>query len=397
MSASEMASFYDLLTGAVPTNWLDTLAPAPLRSLGPSIDSLVPGWVGGLQRVDTLSDWGGTVRGLQPVPPKPPEQAKPPTMTQPTAATTAQSAATGPAADLENQIAQMAADRYGPAAGRVTRAVLRQEAGLTGTVGDTNIPGVGSYGPFQFHGPGGQLDAYAQSMGNMPLTDAGAFARTNPLHAANWALNAYFGQALRAGVDAGDTDEALLRRVLNVQNSGAPFQDYARHLGAAAPAAPAAAPMTDPQAPVPTGTTVQAGGQTWRVAFGFNENYGAAQFNPSIPKHRGVDLVLPGYDENGRGQPVVPFVPGTVAAITHDPHGGNGVIVQAADGLYHRYFHLDRVYAREGQYVDNTVPLGTVGATGTEGFPHLHYEVSRGINGDPMNALLSPLPYLQGR
>ena len=55
-----------------------------------------------------------------------------------------------------------------------------------------------------------------------------------------------------------------------------------------------------------------------------------------------------------------------------------------------------------GQHVDVRTPIGVLEATGTEGFPHVHYEVARGINGDPEPAgnpgccLVDPRPFLRG-
>jgi len=56
----------------------------------------------------------------------------------------------------------------------------------------------------------------------------------------------------------------------------------------------------------------------------------------------------------------------------------------------------DAVLVSVGQHVDTSTPLGVLGATGTEGFPHIHYEVARGINGDPVCCLVDPQPFLRG-
>ena len=92
------------------------------------------------------------------------------------------------------------------------------------------------------------------------------------------------------------------------------------------------------------------------------------------------------------------FLPGTWSS-----YGGNGIIVwDTKNQLYHRYFHSDSVLVSVGQHVDVRTPIGVLGATGTEGFPHVHYEVARGINGDPEPAgnpgccLVDPRPFLQG-
>ena len=92
----------------------------------------------------------------------------------------------------------------------------------------------------------------------------------------------------------------------------------------------------------------EVGGHPWRIAFGFKQPYGAAAFDPAIPLHRGIDLVIVGAPNNGRGQAYLAFYPGVVAALTHDPFGGNGIILRDAwNQLYHRgWYELERVRVR---------------------------------------------------
>lgn len=150
-------------------------------------------------------------------------------------------------------------------------------------------------------------------------------------------------------------------------------------------------------------TNGSIGGHSWRIAFGFKQPYGVAAFNAEIPLHRGIDVVIVGAPNNGRGQMFQAFYPGVVAALTHDPFGGNGIIVwDARNRLYHRYFHNDAVLVSVGQQVGLAAPIGILGATGSEGFPHVHYEVARSINGDaeppadPGCCLVDPRPFLRG-
>ena len=106
---------------------------------------------------------------------------------------------------------------------------------------------------------------------------------------------------------------------------------------------------------------------------------------------------MTGAPNNGRSQTYLAFYPGVVVALTHDPFGGNGIIIwDARNRLYHRYFHSDVVLVSVGQHVDTATPIGVVGATGSEGFPHLHYEVAQNINGDPVCCLTDPQPFLRG-
>lgn len=82
---------------------------------------------------------------------------------------------------------------------RVARVIAQHvEGGMTGAVGDRDRSPVGSHGPFQFYGPGGQLDNFARDRG-LSLAAAGQYARDNPAVAAEWALKGYLGRAIRAG------------------------------------------------------------------------------------------------------------------------------------------------------------------------------------------------------
>ena len=151
-----------------------------------------------------------------------------------------------------------------------------------------------------------------------------------------------------------------------------------------------------PNATYTPGAPLSAGGNPWQIAFDFNQPY-STPLSQGTAVHRGVDLVIPGAANNGRGTPYQAFVPGVVTNLTEDPDGGHGIIVQSADGLYERYFHNDQVLVKVGQQVGRPgdPPIGVVGESGTLGFPHLHFEVSRHVNGDRPTELMDPRPYLQ--
>lgn len=226
--------------------------------------------------------------------------------------------------------------------------------------------------------------------------------------------NPRYGKALEVARSTGDpasfiravhaagyaTDPAWSDKILSIARSvpnvpdvvGGALQGAGQALGNVASAAGQAVQSLVGRKP-PESTPASAQDR-YSIAFGFDQPYGDAQFNANIPRHRGVDLVIRGAENNGRGQPVGAFQGGTVAAITQDPNGGNGVIVRDADGLYHRYFHFDRVAVQQGQQVAPGETLGILGASGTEGFPHVHFEVSKALNGDPMGQTIDPRPYM---
>lgn len=63
---------------------------------------------------------------------------------------------------------------------------------------------------------------------------------------------------------------------------------------------------------------------------------------------------------------------------------GKSVIVDHGQGLYTMYFHLSRMYVKEGQEVNRGEVLGLVGSSGRATGPHLHWGVClRGARVDP--------------
>jgi len=137
-------------------------------------------------------------------------------------------------------------------------------------------------------------------------------------------------------------------------------------------------------------------GDKWKTQFGFKSIY-TGSYRTGTP-HRGIDIVP---QKGGIGTPIEAFHPGTVTLIQRDTGGAGGlmVYVKDADGLTHAYMHLQKT--AEGLKVGDTVNRGTpiayMGESGTEGSPHLHYEVRRGLSGDPLDQLIDPRPFMIGR
>jgi hypothetical protein len=144
--------------------------------------------------------------------------------------------------------------------------------------------------------------------------------------------------------------------------------------------------------------------EPYRVTFPFDAPYngpypGGAAWPGGPSRHRGVDLALPGPD-NGRGTAYGAFQPGTVEALipeSADPAGGNGILIRTDGGLYNYYGHNDRFLVRAGEHVDAGEHIGVLGRSGLDpGMQtHLHYEVRRGINGDPVGQTIDPVPYMR--
>lgn len=150
-------------------------------------------------------------------------------------------------------------------------------------------------------------------------------------------------------------------------------------------------------APAAPGTSVSFG--DWVPTFDFGSIY-TGSYRTGTP-HRGIDLQVKGATYGGYGLPYTPFIaPGkrmqVIAAGPMEGASGNGVILyDPEENVYHAYFHNNSVLVRTGQWVDGSTPLATVGESGSEGEPHLHYEVRRNVNGDPLDQLIDPRPYMQ--
>lgn len=114
--------------------------------------------------------------------------------------------------------------------------------------------------------------------------------------------------------------------------------------------------------------------QTFDVTtlFGPNSSY-------SSGFHGGLDVAAPS------GTPLFALGEG-VAYRGYDPTGaGNWVVVYSLEGYYYEYLHL-REPARFGnaQYVQQGDVLGYVGSTGQSTGPHLHLNIGKGSNLDPL-------------
>ncbi len=89
--------------------------------------------------------------------------------------------------------------------------------------------------------------------------------------------------------------------------------------------------------------------------------------------HKGIDIAY------SRGTKVVSTADGKVIEKAFDASGyGNYIVIKHKYGFYTRYAHMDKVYVKEGQNVQQGEVIGTLGSTGLSTGPHLHYEVRIG-------------------
>lgn len=290
------------------------------------------------------------------------------------------------------QIGELASTLLGsPEAAKVVQAIVKLENGLTGLVGD--VAGGGSYGPFQFYAAG-QLPAFAKWLG-VDVNTAKQKARDIGL-ATKFALETYLGDAIKAGMNRGLTGAelaAFAQRFGQRSQNPDKVKDIYNQLFGNGSGPIQVAPSAAQNA---AGQIIPSADKTWKIAFDFDQPY-SNPFNKNIPRHRGVDIVIADAPNGGMGQSYKAFNSGqVVAAGWMGKDSGYGIIIKGDDGLYHRYFHNASINVKAGDYVNQNTVLGVVGDSGTEGFPHLHYEVSRNPNGDPMGSLIDPRPYIRG-
>ncbi len=95
--------------------------------------------------------------------------------------------------------------------------------------------------------------------------------------------------------------------------------------------------------------------------------------------HTGTDIVAP------TGTLVHSAIAGTVSTVGEDQKRGRFVVVEHADGLETRYYHMSKVIVGEDAAVEAGDLIGEVGSTGQSTGPHLHFEIRE--NGKPVSPL----------
>lgn len=97
--------------------------------------------------------------------------------------------------------------------------------------------------------------------------------------------------------------------------------------------------------------------------------------------HLGIDIFGP------RGTPILAPVSGRVVSVApSEGRGGNNVTIEK-NGYRYYMAHLDTIAPglTVGQTVTAGTPVGTLGSTGTQTAPHLHFSIYRGAYGNSIN------------
>jgi hypothetical protein len=230
-------------------------------------------------------------------------------------------------------------------AARVAVAQTEVEGGLLGA-DNMNDPG-GSYGPWQLNAGGGEFLNFvpwvSEYLGRPVSFEEAKQLADDVDISTRFAARTYQGRVIKAAQARGIHGSALAtyaqanaqvsinpwkagRAYEEIFANGDPFKDA---IEAKVPDKPARAAQT---AKIPPGhydgdghdhgvatpyTQKQTDktGQTWTIAFDYDAKYDNP-FNPAIPRHRGVDLIIPdaeakGYGKNGMGAPYEAFRNGT--------------------------------------------------------------------------------------
>lgn len=182
---------------------------------------------------------------------------------------------------------------------------------------------------------------------------------------------------------------------------------------------PPSVPGTTPAPPEGSSGEVDVSGSRFAVGLGYAAPYngsfapgpgweGGAAWAGGPSHHKGIDLRIKGADNGGLGMPIGAFTSGNIKSTftAYDPSkanstqaGGKYVVIENGDKTFW-YMHLNSV-AKSSGHVNRGDVIGTLGETGTEKYPHLHFEVRNGFNNGPMSLRelrqngVDPRPYMR--
>lgn len=87
-------------------------------------------------------------------------------------------------------------------------------------------------------------------------------------------------------------------------------------------------------------------------------------------RHAGIDIAAP------KNADVIATNTGKVVLSMPLILTGNSIVIDHGEGLFSVYFHLDKLFVKEGDFVSRGQLIGAVGSTGFSTGPHLHFTMS---------------------
>jgi len=84
--------------------------------------------------------------------------------------------------------------------------------------------------------------------------------------------------------------------------------------------------------------------------------------------HSGLDITT-----GKRGSPIVASNSGNCLLARNFPGEGNTVVIDHGHGVITTYFHLEKIFVKEGNFIKKEDVIGTIGSSGLASGPHLHF------------------------
>lgn len=101
--------------------------------------------------------------------------------------------------------------------------------------------------------------------------------------------------------------------------------------------------------------------------------YGSQRYFNNIPKrpHLGIDIA------NKKGTPVYAPQTGVVRLAQKDNYfSGNTLIIDHGNFINTSFIHLDKIFVKKGDFVNQGDKIGTIGSTGRSTGPHLDWRIN---------------------
>lgn len=125
-----------------------------------------------------------------------------------------------------------------------------------------------------------------------------------------------------------------------------------------------------------------------RISSGFGEKRTSKFSNGKVSesRHWGIDYPAP------VGTKIAAPGKGKIVLAEKRIVTGWTIVIEHLPGVYTLYYHLNKIYVKEGSFTEKGTPIGEIGTTGFSTGPHLHWELRiNEIPADPNLLLTKPL------